>query len=372
MRAVQRQAGFFDPGFVVKGVTVVSFEPPEGVYDRARSTAFFADLSDRLHDLPIDGFAFASHEPFSLYRQGTLFHLPGETREQARMLSYLDVSPDYLSLLHVPLVSGRYLETADAGRPMVVVNESMAHRYWPGESPIGKTFFMRPQGPVDQRVARQIVGVVRNVHTSVSVDDVAPMFYSPLAPGTGVFDFISRDPRASQAPKLLLRTNGPPPSADCPESRRSSTARADPGRAVVAALTACWRPHDGVPVLAGTWGGVALVLAAVGMVGVFAYAVRQRRREIGIRMALGARPAGVVRLVLAGHSRAVLAGRGIGMVGAIAASNVLRSRLHGLSPFDPIAYLGVAGLLAVAALAASYVPARRATRINPIEALRCD
>jgi putative ABC transport system permease protein len=112
------------------------------------------------------------------------------------------------------------------------------------------------------------------------------------------------------------------------------------------------------------------MLATVGMFGVFAYAVRQRTREIGIRMALGAQSADVVRLILAGHSRAVMVGLVVGLLGAIAASQVLRGFLYGLSPFDPIAYLGVAVLLAFAGLAASYVPARRATRIDPLAALR--
>ena len=124
--------------------------------------------------------------------------------------------------------------------------------------------------------------------------------------------------------------------------------------------------------LAGVLGACALALATVGMFGVFAYAVRQRTREIGIRMALGAQPSAVVRLVLGGHSRAVVGGLIAGLLGGVAASLILRNRLHGLSPFDPISYLGVATILTVAGLAASYVPARRATRVDPVVALRHD
>ena len=231
---------------------------------------------------------------------------------------------------------------------------------------------MRPRGPVNQMVAHEIVGVVRNLHTSTS-EDVHPMFYRPIAPGTDVLDFISADPRASQAPKLLLKTG-----ALCPpvRSRRSSRGLDARVRIQAAPLSASLNTMLASarwgPVLAAALGVFALGLATVGMFGVFAYAVRQRRREIGIRMALGAQPTAVVRLVIAGHSRAVLAGLAVGLGGAVASSLVLRSRLHGLSPIDPIAYLGVAALLACAGLAASYVPARRATRINPMEALRCD
>jgi putative ABC transport system permease protein len=119
-----------------------------------------------------------------------------------------------------------------------------------------------------------------------------------------------------------------------------------------------------------TLGGFALALATIGMFGVFAYAVRQRTREIGVRMALGAQPSAIVRLVVGGHTRAVIVGLAAGAFGALAASMVLRSRLHGVSPFDPIAYLEVAAILAAAGLAASYLPARHAVRVDPVIALR--
>jgi ABC-type antimicrobial peptide transport system permease subunit len=124
------------------------------------------------------------------------------------------------------------------------------------------------------------------------------------------------------------------------------------------------------PLLAAVLGACALALATVGMFGVFSYAVRQRTREIGVRMALGAQPSAVVRLVLGGHSYAVAAGLGVGLLGALASSALMRSRLHGISPFDPVSYLGVAAILAVAGLTASYIPARRATRVDPVVALR--
>jgi ABC-type antimicrobial peptide transport system permease subunit len=129
-------------------------------------------------------------------------------------------------------------------------------------------------------------------------------------------------------------------------------------------------PSRGGASLAGVLGGFALTLATIGMFGVFAYVVQQRTREIGIRMALGAQPAQVVRLVLAGNTGAVIAGLSVGLVGAIVASQVLRRYLYGVSPFDPVAYMTVAALLAAAALAASYLPVRRAVRIDPVTALR--
>ena len=126
------------------------------------------------------------------------------------------------------------------------------------------------------------------------------------------------------------------------------------------------------PALAAVLGLFALTLAAVGMSGVFAYAVRQRTREIGIRMALGAQTSDVVRLILSGHSRAVLIGLLVGLVGAVGASQIIGSFTFGVNPLDPVAYVGVAAILTVAGLAATYVPVRRAARIDPMTALRCD
>ena len=124
------------------------------------------------------------------------------------------------------------------------------------------------------------------------------------------------------------------------------------------------------PILASALGAFALFLTTVGLAGVFGYAVRQRRREIGIRMALGAPAASVVRLVLTRHARALAAGSVAGLAGAVLSSMLLRNRLHGLSPLDPVAYFGVAGLLVLCAIAAGYWPARRIVRINPLETLR--
>jgi ABC-type antimicrobial peptide transport system permease subunit len=124
--------------------------------------------------------------------------------------------------------------------------------------------------------------------------------------------------------------------------------------------------------LAGGLGALALILATIGMFGVFAYLVQQRTREIGIRMALGARASDVVRLVLAGNTGPVIGGLAVGIVGAMGSARLLQHLLLGLSPFDPIAHLGVACVLALAGVAASYVPVRRAVRVNPIEALRHD
>jgi predicted permease len=369
IRGLQRQSGVFDPGFAVQGITMAQFELPERTYDRARATAFFEQVAKAVQQLPVAAIAFASHEPFSRYRYGTIFHLPGESRQQARQVLFVNVSAEYLRLLEIPLRRGRYFEASDAEQPVVIINEAMARRFWPGENPIGKTFFIRPHGPVDTMAACEIVGVAADVRTSTSTTAL-PMFYQPIVAGADVYGHIGRDLRASQAAVLLLKAG-----TDVSAEMRQIVARLD-SRARVrttslsASVDAMLASARWGPIVAGALGLFALALTSVGAFGVFAYAVRQRRHEIGIRMALGAAPAAVVRLVVSSHLRALAIGSGIGLLGSLAASTILRNRLHGLSPFDPLAYGMAAVLLMSCGLAATFAPIRHATRTNPVDTLR--
>jgi hypothetical protein len=215
----------------------------------------------------------------------------------------------------------------------------------------------------------EIIGVVGDVQTSTS-STPAPLLYRPIIAGEDVLDFISRDPRASQPPTLLLKTNH-----DLSGEIARITARLDPRVRVYAAplsasVDAMLKTARWGPILAAAIGLFALGLATVGVFGVFGFAVRQQRREIGIRMALGAGPGTIVRRLFTHYARALIAGLAIGLAGSIAASIVLRHRLHGLSPFDPVAYLAVAALLACSGFAATFVPARAAIRVDPSQTLR--
>jgi predicted permease len=372
VRRVQRQASFA-PGFPVDDVMVVTFAAPaEAAYvDAARRKTFVGDLTASLGQLPVAAFGFATQGPFSFGGNPTVFRFPGETSDQARPTSYVDVSPGYLDVIRVPALAGRTFEPSDAARPVVLINEAMARRYWPDGGAVGRRFF------TGQSDAHEVIGVVRNI--SNGLESVPPMFYRPLGATSGGGALEMSGGRrmvvtdGGPIPQLFVRTNG----AAVSEAIATATARIDSRvrvqtKPLAATLEEQRKAFRVGPLLAGLLGVFALVLATVGMFGVFAYAVRQRTREIGIRMALGAQPADVVRLILGGHSRAVLGGLVFGLLGAIAASQILRGFLYGVSPFDPLAYLGVAALLTCAGLLASYVPARRATRINPIEALRCD
>jgi putative ABC transport system permease protein len=232
---------------------------------------------------------------------------------------------------------------------VILVNHTLARQYWNNDSPLGKAAIA-----VGGRT-REIVGVVRDAYTE-NLDQREPTIYIAF--------------RGTTIPKVLVT-----PAAA--QAMAALASRIEPrARTQILPLQANvdrWFSLARVGAeIAGMLGIFALILATVGMSGVFAYVVQQRTKEIGVRMALGARPAQVVRLVLGGSSRAVFIGLGIGLAIALLGSRLLRNLLYGVSPLDPIAYLSVADILAVAALAASYVPARRASRVDPLQALRHD
>jgi len=206
------------------------------------------------------------------------------------------------------------------------------------------------------QAAREIVGIVKNSYT-VGLDQIEPMLYLPFT--------------ASPTSRLLLRTT----KMDSSKVVGATVARLDPRvRIKITPLSEIldrWlAPSNVGAMIAGILGAFALLLASVGMFGVFAYVVQQRTQEIGIRMALGARPRQVIGLLIGTNARAVLIGLAIGFAGAVAGSRLLGRFLFGLSPLDPVAYGEVALLLASAGVLATYWPARRATKTDPVKALR--
>ena len=349
-KAVARSRSI-DPGFSVADVTLISFEFPAGAYD---ANAFHSRLEERLNaatDLP--PFGLAEREPLTsrsfVTVAATLF---GPIEVQS-------VSPGYFDVLKIPIVTGRGLSRGDEGLRAILVNETMARRCCNGNA-------------IGQRMKvgdglREIVGVVKDTYsTRAGLEHVAPLVYQPL-PHKRIAALATRP-----VPKVLMRS-----APGAVERMEALIAAIDPGIHIQAEPLAesvdRWLdPARTGAAIAGMLGIFALVLATVGMSGVFGYVVQQRTKEIGIRMALGAQPAQVVGLVLIGASRAVLIGLGTGLLAAAPVSRMMQQHLSGVNPMDPAAYFPVAGALAAAALAASYLPARRATRIDPISALRCE
>ncbi len=343
VRAIQR-ARSHDPGFAVDGMASITLEFPSSAYHGARLNAFYQDLSSGLDGVP---FGFSSVEPLGNTMNFAKINLPGAPSSQSLAILTNTVSARYFDVLRIPIVEGRNFQPADAGAPVVLVNQAMANRYFPGESAVGRTILAGKP--------RQIIGVARNAHT-VGLDTVQPIVYYPVSFGT--------------TPRLILG-NTPANLANV----EALVKRLDPRVQVqVVPLTRNmdrWLSSSRMgAVIAGMLGMLALALASIGVSGVFAYAVQQRTQEIGIRMALGARPAQVMRVVFGWAARSLVAGLAIGLVGAVAASRLLEQYLLGLSLLDPIAYAAAIVVLSVAGLAATYLPTRSAVKLDPVQALR--
>jgi predicted permease len=342
-----RHARSEDPGFAIADVSVISFEFPARDYDAQHTRPFYVQLSEDLKSAPdFESFGLAVREPLARNHYQTPLRLAGESKDRARIVEFQEVTPGYFDVLRIPIVAGRTLTQDDAG---ILLNEAAAARYWPGESAVGRSV-------VIGETPRQVVGVVKDTYTS-DLDRIEPMFYQPFS-GTRIS-------------KVLIRSSAPAAA----EAVAAIASRIDPHvRTQITPLSEnIERQLSGIRVgatLAGALGIFALALATIGMFGVFAYAVQQRTKEIGIRMALGGRPVQVIRLVLGDSSRAAAVGLAAGLAGAVSASRLTVRFLYGVSPMDARAYLSAGIVLVIAALVASYVPARRVTRIDPMSALR--
>jgi predicted permease len=347
-RGVER-ARTQDPGFNISGVAYATFDLPASSYDAARSRAFFTQLERDLATTQSgQAIGLTRLAPLGNSRNFTHFRLPGESEKQGRMVATNEVNGAYFDVLGIPVIEGRNFDAVDAARPLLLVNQIFARRFFEDKA-VGKTLI------IDKPY--QIVGVVKDAYTT-GLDEISPTIYFAISGErvpTAVFRTASGagDSIATAAKQIDARagTTVIPLSVNLDKSLQGSRA----GAAIAEIL-----------------GVFALVLATIGMFGVFAFWVEQRSKEIGIRMALGARPKQVIRLVLSTSSRAVLVGLVLGFAGALGMSRLLQKFLYGLSPFDPVSYALVGLVLAVAGLAATFLPARRATQIDPMSALRCE
>jgi predicted permease len=337
-----------DLGFASKGVALLTFDLPPS-YVPARSWAFTRDLMDGARASGGPTIGFASTAPLESVRH-TRFRLPEDPARRERVAAVLDVSASYFDLLGVRILSGRNFVVAD-GDNAVLVNESMARDLWPGDNPLGKTV-VEPTGE------RRVVGVVKDANL-VMLDRIEHLLFRPIG--------------ARGVPVMLLRGSSPA----IVQSITALAERLDSRAQVrVDSVTANVDRQLGglrvVATLAGVLGVIALVLASIGVFGVFAFVVQQRKREIGIRSALGAAPAAVIAVVLRDAARSIAVGIGMGFIVAVAVGRLIQSALFGASALDPFVLLGTAVVLAFAGVIAAYVPARRATRIDPMAALRND
>jgi predicted permease len=351
LRGLQR-AQHQDPGFRMDGISIVRLELPAAAYDGKRSQTFTAELQDALsHGEGLAATAVASDAPMANSRSWTTARRAGEPENSGRMIQMHQVSAAYFDVLGIPIAAGRNFTRDDTSRRAVLLNQTAARRFFGEENAVGKAIASGDK-------TWDVVGVVKDAYTT-DLSTIPPMLYWPVTGAFGV-------------PQLLVADGG---NAAVRERIASIVVQLEPKARLAFIplaenLQSQLEPARIAAGVAGALGLLALGLASIGMSGVFAYAVRQRRREIGVRMALGARPIQVVRLVVASHLRALAWGLVAGLGGAFAVTRLLKSIMHGVTAFDPIAYAGVLALLAVAAAAASAVPARRAARVDPVTALR--
>ena len=360
VRALQG-ATRLDPGFRGAGL-VLADAAPRVPGDESTVAAGLA-IRERLLGLPgVRAVSWATDVPLGLevsrrsVRPAGYAPAPGEDMEVA----FNVVGPDYFTTLELPLLSGRDFALTDrrGAEPVVIVNEAFARRYWPGQDALGRS--VRAGGP-DAPLLR-VIGVARTAKYQSLAEEPRPYVYYPALQddGWGV--------------DLLVRAEGDPRAVL--GALRPAVEAARPGWTVQGVrtfdehLASTLLPQRIAGAVLGIFGLVALLLAAVGLYGVVAYAVATRTREIGVRVALGARRADVLRLLLGQTGRLVAIGLLLGLPAAWGASRLLRAILLGTTGGDVLPFAGAAAALALMALAASVVPARRALRVDPAEALR--
>lgn len=351
-----------DLGFRPDGLLVMRLTLPDTRYtEEAQMETFVREVTERVRVLPaVRSCGIALAHPFSGMAATLSFTIPGRVREpgEETAADYQVVTPGYFETMGIPLMKGRGLREADDadGPPVVVINEAFASWQWPGEDPIGKHL------AVGGGVSSQIVGVVADVRHFSHDREPRPEIYAPYY----------QDPWPFMA--LLVRAEGDPRKLIGPI--RQQVLAVDSEQPVYAVntmdqvLAESLQTRRFLAELVILFAAVAILLALVGIYGVISYTVNQRVQEIGIRMALGAQQGEVLRYVLARGFSLVLGGAVVGLLLAVAVGRSISSLLYGVGPADPPVFAGVTLLLFVAAAAATYIPARRASRVDPLVALR--
>jgi predicted permease len=350
-----------NPGFQPQHLLTMKIALPSGAYPKLDQTSAYLDrLLERLRTLPgVQSAAAATTLPLSGQSDWGTFLIAGRSTPdwtKAYAAGWRGVSVDYFQTLGIPLLRGREFRPADAkNQNTLIINESMAKKFWPGADPIGRQILNR-----DRHNPLEIIGIVGDAKGAGLDAEAKPEMYTI--------------PRGLWYAFLILRTNQEP--SGMAATAREQVAAIDPGVPVYQIATMDQLLGNSVApqrfnlFLLGLFASLALALAAVGVYGVLAFSVSRRTHEIGIRLALGAHQRDILRLIVRQGMTLVLAGIFLGIVGAIALTRLMASLLYGVSATDPTTFIAVPVLLVLVALAACYIPARRATRVDPMTALR--
>ena len=355
-----------DPGFIAEHAVTTQLTLPSVRYpDSASQLAFYDRLLAEMAAIPgVSSSAVSTTMPMSGNDLGIGFTIEGRPVDPGNRQSatYFGISPDYFKAMGIRVIRGRGFTAADTkdSPNVIVISDTFARRYWPNDDAIGKRITIGYNNPGP----REIVGIVGDVKNTELSEKARPAMYTafPQTP----WPFLA----------VVVRTTGDPSAVI--GSLRAAVSRLDPNQAVTKVDTVTQYVANAVSTprfvtsLVGAFASVALLLAGFGLFSVMAYSVAQRRREIGIRMALGAQAADVWTLVVSQAVRLGIIGLIVGLAGAFAATRVLDSLLFGVTATDPATFVAVSATLLVVLLLAAYLPARRATRIDPMIALRTE
>ena len=366
-----------EPGFDPHNLLTLKTSLAGPEYDRASVQDQLArQITERLERIAgVEAAAMSSALPFEAVSD-MIFDIPGRPPLKGYKFTgdvlWCFVSPHYFATLRIPLRSGRLFQEPERSHT-VIISEAMARKFWPHQNPVGQTILIGAGlGPEVNQGATEIVGVVGDVRWWLD-SEAAPIMYQPYAqiPDKSI-RFVSQLTPAS----IAVRTK--PGVLPLSVTRAVQKALAAQNTQLPATQTATMEQvmlgstaeTNFLLLLLGIFAALALLLAAVGIYGVISYSVERRAHEFGIRMALGAKSADVLRLVVEQGCKLTLLGVGVGIAGALALTRFLAGLLYGVKPTDPLTFLATSGLLTVVALLACYIPARRATKVDPMVALR--
>jgi predicted permease len=372
------QAARLEPGFRVQDEVLAEVDASLAGYDESRGREVYRALVDRLQTIPgVESVSLAATVPFGMVSLGKTVQRSGDAPAAAGGTAtgvecrYNVVSSEYFQTLQIPLQRGRAFSAQDASgssHPLAILDQAAAERLWPGGEAIGKNLRLLSGGGNEAALDAEVVGVVANVQEGVTGTRWPPHVYVPFG-------------QAYQSDmQIHLRTAvlGPQAEAGLLETVRGEIRSVDPHLPVLAFKTMrihvdssfdLWVVRTGARIFV-IFGGVALLLAAIGLYGVRAYNVAMRTREIGIRMALGARTSDAVRMMLREGMVLLGIGAGVGLLLSLAIGKALSSLLYRVDSFDPIVLIAAPTLLAAISLVACYIPAQRAARLDPMVALR--
>ena len=353
-------------GFEPRNVLDLTLDPNEIGYNKEQGLAFYKSALERVQALPgVASASVAFSVPMGYYNAGDSLEVPGNEvgkGEAPPGAGYNVITPRYFETLGTKVLAGREFDANDLEdrQRVAIINQAMADKFWPEESALGHEFKMVS----DRAHTMQIVGIVENSRTNGLAGPIGLYFYVPMAQ------------QYSSLATLQVRTFGDPEGlTQTVREQIASVAPTMPIFDVHPMLQGLdtingFLIYEVAAALAGALGMLGLILAVVGVFGVISFSVSQRTHEIGIRMALGAESRSVLRMILRQGALIVAVGLGLGFALALVMARLVGSFLSGVSPFDPLTYACVSVALALVAMLACYIPARRATQVDPMVALR--